>query len=160
MIWKCTMPLQQWLWPRLKQPCGRGSEDGSTDTMMRRPPLYRVETPSLTHISSFLSQSPSWWCHILSGTTAIVLPRKWTSCGRSVLPSEGQSVHSGTAVQQEESLWRLINMTLLCECNAYYCVFTPAQVIQSRGVYFSFHDAIHTYIYKYKNTAVQFLIIR
>lgn len=49
------------------------------------------EMYNITQISLFLPQSPCWWCHFLSRTTAIVLCRKWTAVCSSLWGSWGQT---------------------------------------------------------------------
>ena len=104
-VYVCSGAATMNLWPPLKQSIRRQMD--RYDTVL----YFMVGDTGFTHISSFLSQSPSGWCHILSETTAIVLPRKQTSRLQSDLHSEGQSEQSDsdTAVQQEGSLWRFIH---------------------------------------------------
>lgn len=66
--------------------CGSRLEDGLMDT------VYSSRRRVSHSQSSFPSPSPSRWCHLLSGTTAIVLARKGASHGRFFPPAEGQSV--------------------------------------------------------------------
>lgn len=71
---------------------GRVGVDEKTDGQIWSSVLRCTRGDIFTHVGSFLSWGPSEWCHILSRTTAIVLPRKWTSRGPPGLVSGGQSV--------------------------------------------------------------------
>lgn len=98
-----------------------------TDLMLCSPTLSDV-TVALTHFWCFLFWSPGGWRHILSGTTAIVLHRKWTPGGQFVLPAEGQFSLTASLLynrkSHHEDSSKLMTLLYACDTVTVQCLET------------------------------------